>query len=110
MTFKRVLQMNLPPHQSAFLWGARKTGKSTYLKEHFPNAILYDLLKTDELARLLTAPNLLREELVALTPEEIQQPVIIDEIQKAPELLNEVHWLIENKKIGFILCGSSARK
>jgi predicted AAA+ superfamily ATPase len=67
-------------------------------------------LKTDELARLLAAPHLLREELLALSPHEIKQPVIIDEVQKAPNLLNEVHWLIENKKIGFILCGSSARK
>lgn len=102
--------MDLPQHQSAFLWGARKTGKSTYLTQHFPHSIKYDLLKTDELTRLLTAPHLLREELLALTPKELKYPVIIDEIQKVPALLNEVHWLIENKKISFILCGSSARK
>lgn len=47
---------------------------------------------------------------MALTPEQLHQPIIIDEIQKAPLLLNEVHWLIENKKASFILCGSSARK
>ncbi len=110
MAFKRLLKLDLPPHQSAFLWGARKTGKSTYLAEHFPRSIKYDLLKTDELARLLIAPHLLREELIALSSSELKYPVIIDEVQKAPELLNEVHWLIENKKIGFILCGSSARK
>jgi predicted AAA+ superfamily ATPase len=68
------------------------------------------LLKTDEQARLLAAPYLLREELSALTHAELQYPVIIDEVQKIPALLNEVHWLIENKKISFILCGSSARK
>ena len=110
MTLNRLLNMDLPPHQSAFLWGARKTGKSTYLAQHFPHSIKYDLLKTDELARLLAAPHLLREELLALTDEALQYPGIIDEVQKAPALLNEVHWLIENKKIGFILCGSSARK
>ncbi len=110
MTLHRILKMHLPAHQSAFLWGARKTGKSTYLAENFPDSITYDLLKTDELMRLMANPHLLREELLAATAQELQYPVIIDEIQKIPLLLNEVHWLIENKKISFILCGSSARK
>lgn len=110
MNFKRLLKMDLPKGQSAFLWGARKTGKSTYLAQHFPHSVQYDLLKTDEQVRLLAAPWLLREELLALSPEKLKHPVIIDEIQKVPALLNEVHWLIENKKAGFILCGSSARK
>ena len=110
MPIKRLLKMMLPESQSAFLWGARKTGKSTYLKEHFPESIYYDLLKTDELTRLLSAPHHLREELSAVSQQQLRQPVVIDEIQKVPMLLNEVHWLIENKKIGFILCGSSARK
>lgn len=110
MQIKRQLKMTLPTGQSAFLWGARKTGKSTYLAEHYPQAIYYDLLKTDEYMRLLASPHLLREELSAMTVEQAQYPVIIDEIQKIPQLLNEVHWLIEHKKIGFILCGSSARK
>jgi len=102
--------MQLPKGQSAFLWGARKTGKSTYLAQHFKNSICYDLLKTDELTRLITAPHLLREELIGLKADQLKHPIIIDEIQKIPMLLNEVHWLIENKKISFILCGSSARK
>lgn len=110
MSVKRILNINLPIGQSAFLWGARKTGKTTYLREHFPHSRTYDLLKTDELTRLLTAPHLLREELLALPFEQLQHPVIIDEVQKLPLLLNEVHWLIENKHIGFVLCGSSARK
>lgn len=110
MSLNRILKMHLPARQSAFLWGARKTGKSTYLAENFPNSITYDLLKTDELMRLMANPHLLREELLAATAQELKFPVIIDEIQKIPLLLNEVHWLIENKKIGFILCGSSARK
>src|SRR5262249_31926270 len=108
MSIKRLLNMDLPKGQSAFLWGARKTGKSTYLGEHFPHSIYIDLLKTDELMRFLSAPHLLREELVAIMPT--NYPIIIDEIQKVPMLLNEVHWLIENKKLSFILCGSSARK
>lgn len=84
--------MELPLGPSAFLWGGGKTGKSTYLSEHFPHSILYDLLKTDELTRLLTAPHLLREELSAKTQEQLQRPVIIDEIQKVPLLLNEIQF------------------
>ncbi len=110
MSFKRYLKLHLPAGQSAFLWGARKTGKSTYLTAHFKDAIVYDLLKTDEYARLLAAPHLLREELMAVSKSVLKKPVIIDEVQKIPALLNEVHWLIENEKISFILCGSSARK
>ncbi len=108
--FKRILNLQLPPRQSAFLWGARNTGKSTYLRQRFPDAVYYDLLQSDVLHRLLVAPHLLREELRAIPAEKLRQPVIIDEVQKIPILLNEVHWLIENEKISFILCGSSARK
>lgn len=108
--FIRVLNLELPPGQTAFLWGARKTGKSTFLKKVFPGAVYYDLLKTDELTRLMAKPHLLREELLATNKEKLLLPVIIDEIQKIPALLDEVHWLIENEHIGFILCGSSARK
>lgn len=110
MSLKRILNIELPKNQSAFLWGARKTGKSTYLKDHFPSSLFYDLLKTDELMRFLVAPHMLREELMAYSPDQLREPIIIDEIQKAPLLLNEVHWLIENQNMHFILCGSSARK
>ncbi|HEU5281480.1 MAG TPA: AAA family ATPase [Gammaproteobacteria bacterium] len=110
MSFQRYLKMALPAGQSAFLWGARKTGKSTLLASEFSDSIFYDLLKTDEYARLLASPHLLREELLAASSDDLKKPVIIDEVQKIPALLNEVHWLIENKKIAFILCGSSARK
>ncbi len=108
--FKRSLKINLPKGQSIFLWGARQTGKSSYLKAEFPNSVYVDLLKTENLVRFSLSPNMLREELLALSEEKLKAPVILDEIQKVPELLNEVHWLIENKKIAFILCGSSARK
>lgn len=107
---KRYLTMDLPPGQSTFLWGARKTGKSTYLKSHYPNAIYYDLLKNDVYMRLLKNPERLREEVLSLSEEALEQPIIIDEIQKVPALLDEVHYLIENSPAYFILCGSSARK
>lgn len=108
--FKRELTLKLPKKQSIFLWGARQTGKLSYLKAHFKQSIYYDLLNTHDLLRFTKSPFLLREEVLALTEKERNQPIIIDEIQKVPTLLNEIHWLIENKSIQFILCGSSARK
>ena len=62
---KRVLNIELPPSQSAFLWGARKTGKTTYLKERFSNSIYYDFLKTDLFLEFSKRPYLLREQLLA---------------------------------------------
>jgi predicted AAA+ superfamily ATPase len=108
--FKRTLNMRLPEGQSAFLWGARQTGKSSYLASHFPNSITYDLLDTYQLMRLTKSPWLLREEINALDKASLAYPIIIDEVQKVPALLNEVHWLIEHLSVQFILCGSSARK
>ena len=106
----RMLDMRLPDKQSAFLWGARKTGKSTYLREKFPDSIVYDFLKTDVFFELSKNPSLLRERLLAKEAAELKKPIILDEIQKVPQLLDEVHWLIENKGLRFVLCGSSARK
>lgn len=110
MEISRMLQINLPPKQSAFLWGPRKTGKTTYLKSHFPGSMVYDFLQTDRFIEFSRKPALLREELLAKKPEALQQPIILDEVQKVPQILDEVHWLIENKGLRFILCGSSARK
>lgn len=107
---KRYLDITLPRGQSAFLWGPRKTGKTTYLRQHFPKSIVYDFLQTDVLLGFAKHPARLREELSAKSPEVLKYPVILDEVQKVPQLLDEAHWLIENKKISFILCGSSARK
>jgi predicted AAA+ superfamily ATPase len=107
---KRILKMELPKHQSAFLWGARKTGKTTYLKERFPDSIVYDFLKTDLFLELSKQPSLLREQLLAKDASALTKPIILDEVQKVPQVLDEVHWLIENKGFRFILCGSSARK
>ncbi len=108
--FKIFFNPKIPVGQSAFIWGARSTGKSTFLEHFYPDAIYYDLLLTDTFARLLAAPHIFREELLAASDDQLRRGVIVDEIQKIPVLLNEIHWLIEHKKIGFILCGSSARK
>lgn len=107
---KRYSKLVLPAKQSLFLWGARKVGKSTFLRQHYPDAVYYDLLKMDVFLSLLKTPSSLREEILALDATALEQPIIIDEIQKIPELLNEIHWLIENTKASFILCGSSTRK
>ncbi len=106
----RILRIDLPPRQSVFLWGPRKTGKSTYLRSAFPDSLTFDLLQTDLMLELAKRPARLREQLLATPPETLRSPVILDEVQKVPQLLDEVHWLIENRGLSFILCGSSARK
>ncbi|MCL2649699.1 MAG: DUF4143 domain-containing protein [Candidatus Azobacteroides sp.] len=93
--------------ESIFFWGARQTGKSTLLKTLFPDAMWFDLLISREYERLSKNPDILRETVLA-NPE--VSPVIIDEIQRIPTLLNEVHWLISNHGVRFILSGSSPRK
>lgn len=92
--------------ESAFLWGARQTGKSTLLKKLYPDTPYFDLLLSNEYDRFIRNPSLLRE---ILAIQNIPNPVIIDEIQRIPSLLNEVHWLIVNRGIQFILSGSSPR-
>jgi predicted AAA+ superfamily ATPase len=110
MIIQRLLDLQLPPRKSAFLWGPRKTGKTTYLKQRFPESVCYDFLQTDLFLRFSKSPALLRQELLALDPKRLHHPILLDEVQKVPQLLDEVHWLIENKRLQFILCGSSARK
>ncbi len=108
--YKRNCRISLPPGQSAFLWGPRQTGKTTLLKECFPRSVRYDLLDSDVMLRFLSRPKALGEELAALGNAKPNHPVVIDEIQKVPALLDEVHRLIETAGISFVLCGSSARK
>lgn len=105
--FHRLQQFKGLGKESCFFWGPRQSGKSTLLKKRFPHAPYYDLLLSDEFERLNRKPSLLREELIANPPV---ASVIVDEVQKIPQLLDEIQWLIVNKKIQFILCGSSARK
>lgn len=110
--YVRTLNLSAPPNEPCFLWGARQTGKSTLLKSTFPGALYYDLLLSDVYRRLLDQPSILREEVLALESRKPGEPhvAVIDEVQKVPDLLDEVHWLIENTSCRFVLCGSSARK
>lgn len=115
MSIKRYLKLDLPEGQSAFLWGARKTGKSTFLKQHYPNSLFIDFLDSETLHKFTEKPYLLREIVESFPEEKLKVPIIIDEVQKVPQILNDVHSLIENrienrKPISFILCGSSVRQ
>jgi len=87
--------------------GPRGTGKSTWMRHTFPEAYYIDLLSEEVYQRLLAMPGLFADELRAV-PQDRQ--VIVDEIQRLPGLLNEVHRFIEEKHLRFILCGSSTRK
>jgi predicted AAA+ superfamily ATPase len=108
--YKRMLDLTTEASKkSLFLFGPRQTGKTFLLKKQFPNAICYNLLQSDIFFRLSKHPELLREELIAKR-DLISGPVIIDEVQKLPFLLDEVHNLIESLRITFVLTGSSARK
>ena len=90
--------------KSCFLFGPRQTGKSTLIRQQLAGCPVYDLLDRGLFLRLSHNPTLIRE---ALTPETTL--IVIDEIQKLPELLNEVHLMIERYGVRFLLTGSSAR-
>ncbi len=102
----RILKVKLPENRSAFLWGPRKSGKTTLLRQQFPDAFWIDLLDYDLFLSLSRKPTRLRQTLDA----QASKTVVIDEVQKIPHLMDEIHWLIENKGYRFILSGSSARK
>ena len=93
--------------ESVFFWGARQTGKSTLLKMRYPNALIFDLLLSRVYNDLAKDPDSLRETVLANLDK---TPVIIDEVQRLPNLLNEVQWLMVNHHVRFILSGSSPRK
>ncbi len=100
--------LRLPKAKSAFLFGPRGTGKSTYLQSAYPAAPVLDLLREADFQEFLRNPS--RLEAWADANWRPPFPLIIDEVQRLPELLNEVHRLIEKKKYVFVLTGSSARK
>jgi predicted AAA+ superfamily ATPase len=103
-TVSRFLQ---PPAGSFFLFGPRGTGKSTWLAQRFPEAVRIDLLAPEVLRALQARPERLRERVAAAGAD----TVVIDEVQKAPALLDVVHGLIEERPdLRFVLTGSSARK
>ncbi|GAB6061121.1 ATP-binding protein [Desulfonatronum parangueonense] len=102
--YARIIQ---PPEQkSFFLFGPRGTGKSTWVRSVFPGAVYVDLLDSRSYTSLLASPHRLEE----LIPPGFSDWVVVDEIQRVPELLNTVHRLIENRGLNFVLTGSSARK
>ena len=110
--YKRTIDLSEWRRGSVFFWGPRQTGKSTLLTKLYPDAPFYDLLLSTTYRRLVSNPAIIREECEAanLVGATQKRPVIIDEVQKIPELLDEIHWLIERRKLRFILCGSSPRK
>lgn len=96
-----------PDDSSVLLFGPRGTGKSTWIRKHYGDAVTYDLLSAREALRLEKDPGLLFNELDLLVRGSW---VVLDEVQKVPALLDEVHRLIETRGLRFVLCGSSARK
>ncbi len=104
MTIPRIFDA---PRKSFFLLGPRGVGKSTYLRLAYPDAHIVNLLAEDTYQRLLANPGLLAAELRAVSDD---RWVVLDEIQRLPALLNEVHRFIEERRMRFVLCGSSARK
>ena len=95
-----------PGAKSFFLFGPRGTGKTTWVKSAFPKAVYIDLLEAELFNDLTANP----QRLSNLIPPDFKDWVIIDEVQRIPDLLHEVHRLIESKKYRFILTGSSPRK
>jgi predicted AAA+ superfamily ATPase len=107
-------ELQLPGQHSFFLFGPRQTGKSTLIRSLYgsPGTIYYDLLRTEEYRKLSARPELLRAEITGVMSAGSRiDHVIIDEVQRVPQLLDEVHALMEEVQgISFILSGSSARK
>lgn len=105
--YKRIFDVENQLDEGMFLFGARQVGKSTILQERFPNAVYFDLLIDNMRKAFKRNPDSFRE---ALQNKPAGTIVIVDEIQKVPELLDSVHWLMTNKGLWFVLSGSSARK
>lgn len=105
--YNRLLKIEDKLDDAMFLFGARQVGKSTLLEQRFPNAIYFDLLQPELRQRFQKQPALLGEILEKYPAKTL---VIVDEIQKAPELLDEIHSLMVKRGLYFILSGSSARK
>jgi len=95
-----------PLTQSYFLLGPRGVGKSSFVSHKYKDSLYFDLLDSSVYTKLLTSPHSLSDSI----PSSYKKWIVIDEIQKIPMLLNEVHRLIEKRKLKFILTGSSARK
>lgn len=94
-----------PRGESYFLFGPRGTGKSSWLRQTYPGAPILDLLEADLATRLLADPG----RLAGMVPADPEGPIVLDEVQKVPSVLDEVHRLIETRGWRFVLTGSSAR-
>ena len=105
--YQRIFDINKELDMSVFLFGARQTGKSTLLRKAVPKAVYIDLLDSDIRKLYRKRPAYLYDQLAG---KDSSCVVIIDEIPEVPDLLNEVHRLISEFGIRFVLCGSSARK
>ncbi len=103
--YKRLLERPLKSKQSFFLFGPRGTGKTSWAREKIPHGFYIDLLETNAFIELSANPGRIED----IIPDHFSDWIIIDEVQKIPQLLNEVHRLIEKKHYKFILTGSSAR-
>ena len=106
--FERSLRLPPAGSENFFLWGPRQTGKTTLLRQRYGASRWVDLLKADEFRRYVTRPEALREEIEAENRGGRPLHVVVDEVQKVPALLDEIHWLIEHREVTFALCGSSA--
>jgi predicted AAA+ superfamily ATPase len=102
--YPRILKY--PSNKSFFLFGPRGTGKTTWVTSTFPEAVYLDLLEAELFNDFLANP----QRLESFIPKGFDDWIVIDEVQRVPELLNEVHRLIEGRGCKFILTGSSARK
>lgn len=98
--------LRIKEEKSAFVFGPRGTGKTSWVKCNYPDSLYIDLLEAGTYKRLLANPGMIEE----MIPSGQSEYVVLDEVQRVPELLNEVHRLIENKGIKFLLTGSSTRK
>jgi len=102
--YSRLIQP--PPNKSFFLFGPRGTGKTTWVQSNFPNSVYIDLLEAGLFNDLIANP----QRLSNFIPPDFKDWVIIDEIQRIPDLLHEFQRLMEAKNYRFILTGSSPPK
>ena len=103
--YDRNIKLDFDSKDSYFLFGPRGTGKTTWLKQHCQDSFYIDLLQSSYFTELSAQPDRLEK----IIPKNNIDYIIVDEVQRIPELLNEVHRLIENNQYRFILTGSSAR-
>jgi len=110
--YNRLITIGKQTGESFFLWGPRQTGKTTLIEERFKDSLYIDFLDTAQFMKYQLKPSILYEEVNALLSKTGEKSLwcVIDEVQKVPQILDEVQRLMKNSNIRFLLCGSSARK